>query len=186
MNIVVRSLDSYCVCRPDTTWERENKDIYAPESVVKYDYAPVLFVRICKAGKCVAEKFASRYYDGFNYGLLLTAHLKLPSGDEIVSDCLDHSSILPFPLYNPVVLENEDKSFTVEADGKEFFSTSEDSPATVHKAIYELSAMVSLRIGDIVAVELQRPQTLCGKDCGEIALKGNFFGNETFSTRLIF
>ena len=124
MNIVVRSREKYCICRPDTSWERENKPVYAQEAVQGYDFAPVLFVRICKAGKCIAEKFASRYYDAFNFGILLSGRLRLgeDSGTGAsVSDCLDHSSILPFPLFNPIVLENEEKSFIFQVCGKDTY-----------------------------------------------------------------
>ena len=185
MNIAVRSRERYCVCRPDTSWERENKDIYAQEAVTGYDYAPVLFVRICKAGKCVAEKFASRYYDGFNFGVLLYGHLEA-EGAELVSDCLDHSSILPFPLFNPIVLENEDKSFIFRSGGQDRYIYKGGSPAMVHKAISEVSALVSLRIGDIVAIELQSPTPLCRRTDGSIAICGEFMGNGTFDTNIIF
>ena len=62
-------------CRPDTSWEREDKDLYAPDFVDGYLFSPVLFVRISKAGKCIGRKFAGRYYDAVNYGILLHAIL---------------------------------------------------------------------------------------------------------------
>ena len=73
MNIIVITADGHVRCRPDTTWEREDKDIYAPEQVSSYSYSPVLFARISKAGKCIGEKFVDRYYDAVNYGMLLYA-----------------------------------------------------------------------------------------------------------------
>ena len=34
MNIIIKPHGSNsCYCRPDTTWERENKDFYVPENV---------------------------------------------------------------------------------------------------------------------------------------------------------
>ncbi len=213
MNIVVKHLDGTCTCRPDTTWERENKDIYAIPAVRAYKYTPVLFVRVSKAGKCVGYKFASRYYDGFNFGVLLYGGL--PSGtaadDSAVDDsaaestsgtgtakadwlhwssCLDHSSILPFPLYNPVVLENDEKEFTLRKNGTVLFSTEEGSSEMIENAIAEASELVSLRIGDIIAIELQEPLPLAerpsgntGQDC---LLVGNFLETETFRHQIIF
>ena len=58
MNITVKifGTDSY-ICRPDTTWERENRDFYPPEFVGGIYYTPVIFARISKAGKFIGSKF---------------------------------------------------------------------------------------------------------------------------------
>ncbi len=208
MNIVVKHLDGTCTCRPDTTWERENKDIYAIPAVSAYRYTPVLFVRVSKAGKCVGYKFASRYYDGFNFGVLLYGGL--PSGTAIDdsaaenavetgsataeglhwSSCLDHSSILPFPLYNPVVLENDENEFTLRKNGAVLFSTEEGSAEMIENAIAEASELVSLRIGDIIAIELQEPLPLVERPSGtaeqDCLLVGNFLETETFRHQIIF
>ena len=205
MNIVVRHLDGSSTCRPDTTWERENKDIYAIPSVRAYRFAPVLFVRVSKAGKCVGYKFASRYYDGFNFGVLLYGGILPPgtsfpkahateSGTETSmlrwSSCLDHSSILPFPLYNPIVLGNDEKEFTIRKNGTVLFSTGEGSAETVENAIAEVSELVSLRIGDIVAIELQEPLPLTERQSCENSqdclISGNFLETETFRHQIIF
>ena len=207
MNIVVKHLDGTCTCRPDTTWERENKDIYAIPAVSAYKYTPVLFVRVSKAGKCVGYKFASRYYDGFNFGVLLYGCL--PAGTPVESpaegncleasaetgglhwsSCLDHSSILPFPLYNPVVLENDEKEFTLRKNGTVLFSTEEGSAEMIENAIAEASELVSLRIGDIIAIELQEPLPLVERPSGDAGqdclLVGDFLETETFRHQIIF
>ena len=56
----------------------------------------------------------------------------------------------------------------------------------VHKAISEVSSLVSLRIGDLVAIELQSPAPLCSRSDDRISIRGEFLGNETFSTEIIF
>ncbi len=212
MNIVVKHLDGTCTCRPDTTWERENKDIYAAPAVSAYKYTPVLFVRVSKAGKCVGYKFASRYYDGFNFGVLLYGGLPVGTAVDVSvvddsaestfeagtakadgrhwSSCLDHSSILPFPLYNPVVLENDEKEFTLRKNGTVLFSTEEGSAEMIENAIAEASELVSLRIGDIIAIELQEPLPLVERPSGDTGqdclLVGDFLETETFRHQIIF
>lgn len=202
MNIVVKPLEGAVTCRPDTTWERENKDIYAIPAVMEYKYTPVLFVRISKAGKCVGYKFASRYYDGFNFGVLLYGGVKNGSAaDEQAlkdncsegihwSSCLDHSSILPFPLYNPLVLENEEKEFRLRRNGTIIFSTGEGSREMIDNAIAEASELISLRIGDILAIELQEPLPLVSRDSAieteqDTLLAGDFLETETFRHQII-
>ena len=87
MNITVRPYGSdMCYCRPDTTWERENRDIYSPECVDEWKATPIVFARISKAGKCISQKFISRYYDGFNFGMLLYIGGK----DIAFASCVDH------------------------------------------------------------------------------------------------
>ena len=84
MNIIVKPYGSdLCHCRPDTTWERENKDFFSPECVNEIYWTPVVFARISKAGKCVGSKFVERYYDGVGCGMLLycgTSGLSVNSG----------------------------------------------------------------------------------------------------------
>ena len=84
MNIIVKPYGSdLCYCRPDTTWERENKDFYSPECVNEIYWTPIVFARISKAGKCVGKKFVQRYYDGVGCGMLMycgVAGLSVNSG----------------------------------------------------------------------------------------------------------
>ena len=83
MNIIVKPYGStLCYCRPDTTWERENRDFYSPECVNEICWTPVIFARISKAGKCVSGKFVERYYDGFNFGVLMYCKYRLYKPDE--------------------------------------------------------------------------------------------------------
>ena len=111
MNIIVKPHGSdLCYCRPDTTWERENKDFYVPDCVSEMHWAPVIFVRISKAGKCINPKFVSRYYDSYNYGTLL--YCRPENGDSLIS-CADHTSLLPSPSLKGEEL-NDDERMLVE------------------------------------------------------------------------
>ena len=165
MNIIVKTHEGRCYCRPDTTWEREDRDLFSPDSVNSYLYTPVLFARICKAGKCIGRKFAERYYDSIGYGILLYDGT-LMDGSAMAyaaSSCRDQTSVLPFPMYNRVTLQEGSNEFTVEKDGSELFRTSCGSQKMIEDAVSEVSHTVSLRIGDMVAVELADPAPLAGK-----------------------
>ena len=209
MNIIVKPMEGLCTCRPDTTWERENKDIYAIPAVEGYKYTPVIFARISKAGKCVGYKFADRYYDGFNFGVLLYGGIRpgvavdenaleagagdgIPTAEDGLtwSACLDHSSILPFPLYNPLVLDNDENEFVLRKNGSAIFRTVEGSREMVENAIAEVSGVVSLRIGDIMAIELQEPLPLAARPSGnteqDCLLTGEFLETETFRHQIFF
>jgi hypothetical protein len=175
MNIIVKPYGSKsCYCRPDTTWERENKDFYSPECVNEVYYTPVVFARVAKAGKCIGGKFVQRYYDGIGCGVLLY-------GDGISH--IDKSSILPLPLYDPMVFDDE-KGFEINEDciapdeAGEWRRLLEDT-------ICRSSELISLRIGDYVAVELEPAKVLARRPDTEAALKGRFCENDIFDFRVI-
>jgi len=199
MNIIVKPYGSYlCCCRPDTTWERENKDFYSPECVNEVMWTPVVFARVAKAGKCIGSKFVERYYDGVGCGMLMYC-----STDQAVTSCADHTSILPMPLYNPEVLEGRNE-FVVTKNGNQTAVRLVDtvSPAgqndlvisteqggwrhLLEDAICNASRLTSLRIGDFVAVELTPPQSLSTREESEVSVKGTFCDNDIFDFNIIF
>jgi hypothetical protein len=193
MNIIVMPYGSdMCCCRPDTTWERENRDLYSPECVNAWEWTPVLFARISKAGKCISPKFASRYYDSLNFGALLY----IGGADKACGSCADHTSILPLPLFNPVVMESEGNKFEVVKNEEVIFSL--ETPVAdslqdiakllqaAEKAICRASQLTSLRIGDYVAVELAPASVLAEKTEGSLSFKATFCENEIFNFKVIF
>ena len=217
MNIIVKPYGGdLCYCRPDTTWERENKDFYSPECVNEIYWTPVVFARVSKAGKCVGRKFVERYYDGIGCGMLMycstsgseensgdprllaqtppsrgwhvtSVHLPTQNTDTTsidirsLSEVVDKSSILPHPLFQPVVLEDA-KEFVVNTSPV-ILSGAKD---LLEEAICNASQLTSLRIGDFVAVELATPAELAKRENGEVTIKGTFCENEIFGFKIIF
>ena len=198
MNIIVSLFGSngadYCF-RPDTTLEKESFDYYIPDGVSELTYSPVLFVRLCRAGKAIGERFAGRYY-----GSGAAAGLSMASS-------LDKTSLLPFPLIDKDVLENGGNSFSLSVNGRSVnehsvnellvnehsvneHSVNERSAnerslngngtfachpdfAGIPEILHRISLRTSLRTGDIVAVELgerlpiHAGEKLCGMLNGE-------------------
>ena len=184
MNIVVKPYGSdMCYCRPDTTWERENRDLYSPDCVNAWNWTPVVFARVSKAGKCISPKFASRYYDSLNFGALLY----IGGADVASGSCVDHTSILPLPLYNPAVFETEGNRFEVTKNGEVIFSSEITGLIqAAEEAICKASQLTSLRIGDYVAVELAPASLLAEKTEGSLSFKATFCENEIFSFKVIY
>ena len=181
MNIIVKPYGSdLCYCRPDTTWERENKDFYSPECVNEIYCAPVVFARVCKAGKCIGAKFVERYYDGVGCGVLLYGATK----NGMVS-YIDKSSILPMPLYNPVVMEDE-KVFEMAVAGATKQIVVTGIKEKLESAICKSSELITLRVGDYIAVELEPMQLMCKREAGEVEISGKFCENDIYSLKVIF
>ena len=181
MNIIVKPYGSdLCYCRPDTTWERENKDFYSPECVNEIYCAPVAFARVCKAGKCVGAKFVERYYDGIGCGILLYG-----ASEAGMISYIDKSSILPMPLYNPVVMEDE-KVFEMTAGGETKSVVVSGIKEKLEKTICISSELITLRVGDYVAVELETPELMCRREDEEVRISGKFCGDDIYSLKVIF
>jgi hypothetical protein len=189
MNIVVKPYGvGFSYCRPDTSWERENRDLYTPDRIERWDWAPIVFVRISKAGKCVGRKFASRYYDAFGFGALLyVGSVEGTKPDAAAASCADHTSVLPFPLYNLAVLEGPDNLFKVFKNNDEIYSRDcSEVMDVIEEAICSSSEFVSLRTGDIVAVELAPPGTLAERSEEEMQFRASFCENDTFCFKIVF
>lgn len=193
MNIIVSLFGSngadYCF-RPDTTLEKESFDYYIPDGVSELTYSPVLFVRLCRAGKAIGEKFAGRYYDSGGFGVLLYGESIIGSGAAAglsMASSLDKTSLLPFPLIDKNVLENGSNSFSLSVNGRSMNERSVNERsvnrngtfachpdfAGIPEILHRISVRTSLRTGDIVAVELgerlpiHAGEKLCGMLNGE-------------------
>lgn len=183
MNIIVSLFGNngadYCF-RPDTTLEKESFDYYIPDGISELTYSPVLFVRLCRAGKAIGEKFAGRYYDSGGFGVLLYGESIIGSGAAAglsMASSLDKTSLLPFPLIDKDVLENSRNSFSLSVNersvnGNGTFACHPDF-AGIPEILHRISVRTSLRTGDIVAVELgerlpiHAGEKLCGMLNGE-------------------
>jgi len=188
MNIIIRPYGSgVCHCRPDTTWERESRDFYSPDSICRIWWTPVIFARISKTGKCVRPKFSERYYDGVGTGILL--HCQNEQESLHFSSCVDHSSILPFPLYEPTIFDKEDTPFIIKVNDTCHTIMQKHAgnwKAALEESLCMISELTSLRTGDIIAVELESMKLLSSRNAGATKVSGSYDGNELFSFNVIF
>ena len=136
MNILVYRLSDQAVySRPDTTLERESKLYYIPEEVDCLYKVPVLFVRICRAGKCIGEKFAERYYDRLFPGVLLYA------GDPASPETIAFGS------------QYDKSSYIDEGNALDLYP-----PQRIAQALSLATRKQSVRIGDLLAIEYDKPE----------------------------
>ncbi len=189
MNIVVqRYAHNRVYARPDTSWERENRDIFVPDHVKGYFFSPIIFVKISKAGRFISPKFASRYFESINFGILLYEEESYKEGDIASASCQDHTSILPSPMYNKLTLESGENTFSLLKDKEVIFKSNSASIETIEAAISLASKNISLRIGDFLAIELQTPELLANRDNGleQTSIHADFCDNSIFDFKIIF
>ena len=160
MNIIVRNSAGKIFFRPDTTCDRPGEDLYPQEFIGSLSFVPVAYVRVCKAGRSVSERFVRRYYDSAGYGLFLYPDDLLDGLAESIAEasCIDHTSFLPAPVKEP-------GSFSLLIDGKKLFTTDSLPRPELEKALAAASARMHIRTGDIIALELGSPGHLCSRPC---------------------
>lgn len=188
MNIIVKPNGSgLCYCRPDTTWERENRDFYVPDGIGSLSWAPVVFARVSKAGKCISPKFASRYFDAFGFGMLMYCNPEQSEGcgNIAFTSCADHTSVLPSSFQPADRLDEGNVGYVVCRNGEETFCATAERNI-VEDAICKASKLTSLRIGDYVVAELADLEVIAGKPEAETHVKGESDGNGLYEFKIIF
>ena len=191
MNIVVRTASGKCIVRPDTTWEKDNENFFPPEFVNSISWSPVLFARISKPGRSVGEKFAGRYYDEVNYGVLLFPDDMMDGSEDgyAFASCLDHTSFLPSPGFSKDILDKgAEFILNLRKSGSDevLFRHHEADDLMIRAAIAEMTRFVYIRTGDLLAIELQPRKPLCMRSDTDICLTGTYGGTETTGFRIIF
>ncbi|MCF0173917.1 MAG: hypothetical protein HUJ95_01115 [Bacteroidales bacterium] len=197
MNIIISRSEDQTWFRPDTTLETENKDIYPHDDISGYDFLPVVFARVSKAGKCVAEEFAMRYYDALNFGLLLFPKgLSDSQNGDIapIENRVDHTTLLPHPMYNKIVFDSEnDNKFIMKRDGKTLFKCTTKGKnlcKEIESAISRITRLSSIRTGDFVCVPLAEEKASLWrreKDCTDVpVVQASFCGNFLFEFKILY
>ena len=193
MNILTKTFGGRIVCRPDTTWEKDNEDFYPPEFVEALSFAPAIFVHILKPGRSISRKFVSRYYDGVGFGILLYPENMITGEPESYAQsiCLDKISYLPAPYlqpaeYNSIVSGSSlsrgsemplpSAELILMKNEYEIFRCQAPSVSIVEDAIAEASRLAYLRTGDIVAVELAARRPLMRRSDGRAAITSKSAG----------
>lgn len=179
MNIILKTASGHITVRPDTTWEKDNEDIFVPDSVSGLSWTPVFFTRICKPGKSVLRKFAGRYFDTFNYGVLLYPEEFLDGSEEgfACASCLDHTSFLPSPMFPNTELGNEGNILTVNKDREKIYSTHKGALDMFIEAVEEASSRIYMRTGDLLAIELAPRTHLASRGDGNPCITGTYHSN---------
>ena len=195
MNIVVVNSSSRVFVRPDTTWERDNEDLYVPEFIGSLAWTPVIFAHISKPGRSIGARFGARYYDLVGAGVQLYPEDLMDGSAEgfACACCLDHSSFLPSPE-----LAREDYDSALEScgspasllsltlDGKPLEFDCAGPVPNFPDAIALASRYCYLRTGDLLAIELSPPRTLCSRNDGSVHIEGCFKKRKTIDFKLIF
>lgn len=184
MNIIVVSSSGHVSTRPDTTWERDNENLYLPEFVRQISLSPVIYARICKSGRSVGEKFAGRYFDDTGFGVLLYPD-DLDDGTAegyAQTLCLDHTTFMTLPALGERPFNGG--KFQVSVDDKQIYGAADFDKETIVKAISEVTKYIYIRTGDILAIELA-PKTQITLESQGTLIFGTFDDEVTTDFKII-
>lgn len=117
----------------DASLLNQRKPFFMPDWSHDIRVVPCAVVRIGRLGKCIEARFAHRYYDGIAYGLDFVAY-DLLATNYAQATAFDNSLCvgewLPVDSEMPV------------------------NPAAIDQAISDISHIVTLRMGDLVYIDL--------------------------------
>ena len=88
------------VLKSDSSLMVNRKPFFIPDWSEKVQYVPCVVVRVCKLGKHIAPKFASRYYDAIAPAVNIHAEDYRQQGDAVRAWAFDNS--LPVGVFMPL------------------------------------------------------------------------------------
>ena len=146
MNIIIKPYnpqEGLFYFKPDTTLNRDYTNLYLPHFIKRVEAKELFYIRIDRAGKGIAERYASRYFSKGNYALSIS----------IAPDIFPNSAPSATPsaaIINGSVANSIDYSFySMPAEKIE-------DPQLIEefcKYIAQITEIISLRTGDIIAIE---------------------------------
>ena len=146
MNIIIKPYnpqEGLFYFKPDTTLNRDYTNLYLPHFIKRVEAKELFYIRIDRAGKGIAERYASRYFSKGNYALSIS----------IAPDIFPSAAPNTTPsaaIINRSVANSIDYSFySMPAEKIE-------DPQLIEefcKYIAQITEIISLRTGDIIAIE---------------------------------
>ena len=170
MNIIIKPYnpqEGLFYFKPDTTLNRDYTNLYLPHFIKRVEAKELFYTRIDRAGKGIAERYASRYFSKGNYALSIsiapdifpnaapsqapsTAPNATPSQAPSAMPSQAASATPSAAIINRSVANSIDYSFySMPAEKIE-------DPQLIEefcKYIAQITEIISLRTGDIIAIE---------------------------------
>ena len=170
MNIIIKPYnpqEGLFYFKPDTTLNRDYTNLYLPHFIKRVEAKELFYTRIDRAGKGIAERYASRYFSKGNYALSISiapdifpnatpsqapsaAPNATPSQASSAMPSQAASATPSAAIINRSVANSIDYSFySMPAEKIEDSQLIEE----FCKYIAQITENISLRTGDIIAIE---------------------------------
>lgn len=187
MLIAVKTFSGKVIVRPDNTRVKDGEDVYMPEFVSRLEWTPVIYTRIIRPGRSISKKFADRYWDSFNVGILLFPADLIDGSEEgyACASCLDHSSLLNLEFHGVKEQSKEYNKIVISKNENVLFSDTIDVRERILNSIADVSRFCWLREGDLLAVEIRPREALCDMKNSPFQISGTMDGQTVFDKKII-
>lgn len=174
MNIIIKPYnpqEGLFYFKPDTTLNRDYTNLYLPHFIKRVEAKELFYIRIDRAGKGIAERYASRYFSKGNYALSISIAPDIFPNAAPSAAPSQAASATPSQAASatPSAAPNATPSATPSAaiiNGSvansidySFYSMPAEKiedPQLIEefcKYIAQITEIISLRTGDIIAIE---------------------------------
>lgn len=130
---------------PDSAILKDNKPLFLPRFSSVWSIEVAVAFRVCRLGKNIGQKFASRYYDAFTVALrLVPEDLKKVAGTSAVATSFDNALIIGewIPVEKlPQTITVSTGNWSVDLDAQSIL---------IDEAVKNLSRYFTFKIGDMV------------------------------------
>ena len=170
MNIIIKPYnpqEGLFYFKPDTTLNRDYTNLYLPHFIKRVEAKELFYTRIDRAGKGIAERYASRYFSKGNYALSISiapdifpnaAPSQAPSAAPNATPSATPSqapSAMPSQAASAAII-NRSVANSIDYSFYSMPAEKIEDPQLIEefcKYIAQITEIISLRTGDIIAIE---------------------------------
>ena len=154
MNIIIKPYnpqEGLFYFKPDTTLNRDYTNLYLPHFIKRVEAKELFYIRIDRAGKGIAERYASRYFSKGNYALSISI------APDIFPNAAPSQAPSAAPNATPsAVIINGSVANSIDYSFYSMPAEKIEDPQLIEqfsKYIAQITEIISLRTGDIIAIE---------------------------------
>ena len=154
MNIIIKPYnpqEGLFYFKPDTTLNRDYTNLYLPHFIKRVAATELFYIRIDRAGKGIAERYASRYFSKGNYALSISI------APDIVPNAAPSATPSAAPNTTPsAAIINRSVANSIDYSFYSMPAEKIEDPQLIEqfcKYIAQITEIISLRTGDIIAIE---------------------------------
>lgn len=161
--------------KADSALLKDHKPFFIPDHMGRIEYETELVVRICKLGKSIPARFASRYYDAVTVGIDFTARelqakLKAKGQPWELAKGFDGSAVIGDWMELDKIKDIQMTRFHLDINGKTVQEgCSCDMLYKVDEIIAYISQYFTLKTGDLL-------YTGCPTGCGPVQIDDHLQG----------
>ena len=184
MNIIIKPYnpqEGLFYFKPDTTLNRDYTNLYLPHFIKRVEAKELYYIRIDRAGKGIAERYASRYFSKGNYALSISIAPDIfPNAAPSATPSAAPNTTPSAAIINRSVANSIDYSFySMPAEKIE-------DPQLIEqfcKYIAQITEIISLRTGDIIAIETGKKEYFSIEDSLPIPTSNSSFTSDRLSNK---